>query len=74
MFTQEPYSISSPTDSRTKESLPPPKALATASLKVSLSVLLFQLFIDDIPLGEEDLVFIEDSALFASARKSKALH
>jgi hypothetical protein len=44
------------------------------SLKVSLSVLLFQLFIHDIPLGEEDMVFLGHCALFGSVKNHKALY
>jgi len=38
-----------------------------------LSVLVFQLFIYDIPLGEEDLIFMDDCALFAVAKNLKSL-
>jgi len=31
-----------------------------------LSVLLFELFIDDIPLGNEDILFMDDCTLFSN--------
>jgi len=58
----------------TEGSLHPPTSLVMTSLKVSLSVLLFQLFIHDIPLGEEDMVFLGHCALFGSVKNHKALY